>query len=299
MPRVVASLTTMPDRYHKVVETLKCLYNQTYKLDAIYLSLPYKSRRLGIDYPDPTSDMKKYATIVRCTDYGPITKIAGGLIEEKKGDTVIITFDDDMIYPENIVEKLVEKHKEYPNYAIGSSGMLLKYKCPMCAITPNEDTWIYRIPKFTVPAEGRKVDSIYGYPGALYVRKFFPSVQSLEESFFKYALIDHNTYMNDDIVISGYLSLTNVDRMIFPNMPIVGFVLNGEGTRSRSEHEISYDLDKFFQRMNLAIDIIKEQGMYQTTEPIYFSETIVGVAFMAILAILLIIACAVLYYRYM
>lgn len=286
--RVVASLTTMPDKYDKLPRTLNCLINQTRKLDAIYLGLPYKSRRLGIEYPELPAEVKKLCTVVRCNDYGPITKILAGLLSEQNAETIIITFDDDMAYPENIVEKLCEQNDKYPNSAIGSSGMLLKYSCPMCAITPNENYWAYRIPKFKIPPEGRRVDSIYGYPGALYVRKFFPSIDRLESDFLSYALHDNNMLMNDDIVISGYLSLNNVERRIFTDMPEVGFVLN-DNKRVRTSSEISYNLDSFFQRMNLAIEKSKELGMYSYTEPLDISESIIGVSSVIVLSVILII----------
>lgn len=289
--RVVASLTTMPDRYPKVVKTLETLNRQTYKLDAIYLSLPRRSRRLDIEYPPVPPEISNLCTIVQCIDYGPITKILGGLLEEDDPETIIITFDDDMIYPPNLVETLLFHHKRYPNSAIGSSGMLLRYNCPMCAITPNEDNFFYRIPKFKVPDEGRKVDSIYGYPGALYIRKFFPHKDLLEKEFLHYVLVDNNMFMNDDIVISGYLSLRNIDRRIFPNMPVVSFVLDDEtNTRQRTTNEISYDLDKFFQRMNAAITTSKSLGMYTITEPLDISETIVGVSMIIVLCVLVIVA---------
>jgi len=291
--RFVASLTTMPDKFSKLVRTLESLQHQTHKLDAIYLGIPEKSRRLGIKYPPVPSEIADLCTVVPCVDYGPITKIIGGLLKENDPETVIITFDDDMIYPENLVETLVNHHKKYPNSAIGSSGMLLKYNCPMCAITPNEGNFLYRIPKFPVPPEGRKIDSIYGYPGALYVRKFFPSKDKLEADFFNYALIDNDMLMNDDIVISGYLSMHNIDRRIFPNMPEVSFVLD-DGVRLRSTSEISYDLDRFFQRMNRAIDTSKSVGMYASTEPLDVSETIVGISFIVVLS-LLTIALLVIY----
>lgn len=284
--RCVASLTTMPDKFDKIVRTLESLNKQTYKLDAIYLSLPETSRRLGIPYPPVPDEVTRLCTPVKCEDFGPITKILGGLLQESDPNTVIITFDDDMIYPETLVENLVKHHKKYPNSAIGSSGMLLKYNCPMCAITPNEDNFFYRIPKFNVPNEGRKVDSIYGYPGALYVRKFFPPKEKLEADFLSFALINHDMFMNDDIVISGYLSLNNIERRIFPNMPEVSFVTDN-GVRTQNASEISYDLDKFFQRMNKAIDSTKSIGMYATTEPLDMSETIVGISFIIVLTLLI------------
>ena len=287
--RVVASLTTMPDRYHKIIKTLRSINNQNYKLDAIYLGIPKKSRRLNINYPEVTDEIKSLCTVVRCEDYGPMTKILGALISESNPETIIITFDDDMIYPPDIVSKLMSYHEKYPESAIGSSGMLLRYNCPMCAITPNEDNFIYRIPKFSVPPEGRKVDSIYGYPGALYLRKFFP-LDNLEE-FLNYALIDNDMFMNDDITISGYLSLNNIERRIFPNIPSVSFVLSDDtGLRVRNDNEISYNLDKFFQRMNAAIIKCKSLGMYNITEPLDITESIAGVSAIIILCILILIA---------
>jgi hypothetical protein len=288
--RVVASLTTMPDRYFKIVKTLESLRRQTYKLDAIYLGLPDKSRRLGIEYPPVPEEITNLCTVVPCTDFGPITKILGGLLSEDDPDTVIISFDDDMIYPDRIVELLVRHHVTYPDSALGSSGMLLKHSCPMCAITPNEDNFLYRISKFSVPPEGRRVDSIYGYPGALYVRKFFPLKHLLEDDFLNFALVDNNMLMNDDIVISGYLSLYNIERRIFPNMPSVSFVLDdSSGVRVRTDNEISYDLDKFFQRMNLAIGTAKSIGMYSVTEPLDMSESIVGVSAIIVLSLIILI----------
>lgn len=290
MVRVVASLTTMPDRYFKTVKTLQTLSKQTYKFDQIYLSLPDKSRRLGIDYPPITEEMAQLCTVVPCVDYGPITKILGGILSEDDPNTIIISFDDDMIYPNTLVESLIRHHKQFPDSAIGSSGMLLKYSCPMCAITPNEDNFLFRIPKFPMPPNGRRVDSIYGYPGALYVRKFFPVKEKLEEEFLNYALNDRNMFINDDITISGYLSLKGIERRIFPSMPIVSFVLDEEtGTRLRNKNEISYDLDTFFQRMNMAISAAKKIGMYSHTEEVDITETIAGVSAIVILCVLAII----------
>lgn len=271
--RVVASLTTMPDRYEKLERTLLTLFNQTYPLDAIYLSLPKESARLKIPYPPLPDSIKKLCTPVSCTDYGPITKIVGGLIKESDPNTVIITFDDDMVYPATIVEELVRKHRSYPGISIGSSGMLLKYPCPMCAITPNQNDLLFSIPKFQVPHEGRRVDSVYGYPGALYLRGFFDDVESLVY----YASLSPELFINDDIVISGWLSLKKIERRIF-TMSSVGFVRDENGVVIQTGNEISYDLSKFFKRLNLSIKQAKEVGMYSEVEEVSGSETIAGIS---------------------
>jgi hypothetical protein len=287
--RVVGSLTTMPNQYDKVIRTLESLHAQTYKLDAIYLSLPEISRRLGTKYPPVPKEISNKCSIISTSDYGPITKVSGALLAEEDPETIIITFDNDMVYPDQMVEKLIEYHKEYPNSAIGSAGMLLgRGNCPFCAINPNENNYLYNISKFFVPKEGRRIDSLYGYPGALYVRKFFPEKEKLEEEFFNYALINEATLLNDDIIISGYLSLKEIERRIFPNVPSVDFVKQ-DGERKRTEVEISYNMDKFFQRMNVAIETAKSVGMYAVTEPMNFNETIFGVAAIIVIVIIIIL----------
>lgn len=278
--RVVASLTTMPDRYERLEKTLKTIYNQTFPLDAIYLSLPKVSSRLKTPYPPLPDSIKKLCTVVTCEDYGPITKIVGGIMAESDPNTVIITFDDDMIYPDTMVEELLKKHLLFPDMAIGSSGMLLKYSCPMCAITPNQTDLIFSIPKFPVPPEGRKVDSVYGYPGALYIRKFFTNVEDLTY----YSSLTPELFINDDITISGYLSLRGIERRIFSGMPNVGFVKDENGTIIRTGNEISYDLDNFFKRLNTSIAKAKELGMYADVEEVSNGETILGIS-LSIIAI--------------
>jgi hypothetical protein len=286
MKRVVASLTTMPDRYDKIVKTLTSLNNQTRKLDAIYLGLPEKSKRMGIEYPVPNEEITKLCQIVKCDDYGPITKLMGGLLSEEDPETIIISFDDDYMYPENLVESLLKHNEEYPNSAIGSSGMLLKYECPFCAINPNENSFVFKLAKIKIPDEGRRVDSLYGYPGALYLRKFFPAKENLEKDFLKYALIDNNTFLNDDITISGYLSLHNIERRIFKDIPDVSNVLTKNNQRVRSTNEISYNLPKFFRRMNAAILTCKSIGMYSETEEMNTSETIIGILLIVVISLL-------------
>jgi len=82
--------------------------------------------------------------------------------------------------------------------------------------------------------------------------------------------------------------LNNIERRIFPNMPSVDFVKQ-DGERKRTEAEISYNMDKFFQRMNIAIDTTKAIGMYKTTEPINFNETIFGIGAIIVIVILFIL----------
>lgn len=296
-PRVVVSFTSMPNQYEKVSKTLDSLLNQSYKADAIYFSLPEVARRTGEKYPPVPKEIRRKCTLVPCTDFGPITKVSGGLLMEEDPETIIVSCDNDMVYPERMLEKLVEKAKFYPNSALGSAGMLLKYPCPVCAISPNENNYLYNISKFHIPPEGRRIDSLFGYPMALYRRKMFPKKEKLEEEFYKYALMTPEMLLNDDITISGYLSLHNIERRIFPDLPNVDFVKEN-GERKRTEVEISINLDKFFQRMNSAIATAKSIGMYANTEQVSADETILGVSAIIVIVIIIIILIAIFLYYY-
>ena len=282
--RVVGTLTTMPYRYvnnNKLLDTLKSLNNQSYKLDKIYLGLPYRCERLNIDYPEVSEEIKNLCTIVRCEDYGPITKIVAALLMEEDSETIIISFDDDNYYPKFLVEKLIKKNGLYPNAAIGSSGILLKNLLPDCAIYLNNN--MFNMFNFKIPKNGRRVDSIYGFSGVLYIRNFFPIKEKLYNDFIKYALTNENIRMNDDISISGFLSMGNIERRIFSDLDVISTTTDG------NKNDLSANSFNFIRKLNLSIITAKSIGMYKNTEEVYFSDTILYKIFIILFIILFII----------
>jgi len=96
--RVVISLTTIPPRLPKLKKSLEALQNQN--VDAIYLNIPYICNKTNTRYdplPDYLTSMENIS-IVRCEDYGPLTKLLPTLAKETDPSTIIIICDDDMIY---------------------------------------------------------------------------------------------------------------------------------------------------------------------------------------------------------
>jgi hypothetical protein len=272
--RIVITLSTLPDRYKKILKTLQSLKKQTIAIDEIYLSLPEYSVRMKLNYPELPDEIKNLVKVVKIEqDYGPITKLLGALYCEEDSRSIIISCDDDYIYPENFVEKLIEKHILFPNAAIGSSGMLIKKSCPLCAIHPNLSAIQYRIPKIPIPKEGRKVDILYGFSGILYLRGFFPRTEELD-MLLKISLSDQDFFLNDDVVISAFLAKHGIERRIFKDIPKAEHVLNEKGIRERSQYELSYNLKEFMIRLNNAIEKIKNQGFFATFEAISVNETV-------------------------
>jgi hypothetical protein len=135
---------------------------------------------------------------------------------------------------------------------------------------------------FNIPKNGRKVDSIYGFSGALYLRSFFPNKDKLYDDFIKYALTDENIRKNDDISISGYLSMKNIERRIFSDFPIINL------SKDVNANDISADVN-FIKKLNLAITTAKSIGMYKNTEDVYFTETILFKILLVLFIILFII----------
>lgn len=212
--RIVATLTTIPNRISSIKPTLQSIVNQSVKFDAVYLNIPYISKKQDANYIIP-SDISDYAHIIRCEDYGPITKLFGALVTEKSPDTIIITFDDDVIYPESLVEKLLTKHKNSPNVAIGSAGIKLGTFPFYISTTNNEHSknshW------YNFNTKGEEVDIIIGTSGVLYKREFFPPIDNIAD-ILKYK--DMNLPKEDSVVISGYLSEHDIRRWVY-KMPRV------------------------------------------------------------------------------
>jgi len=200
--RIVGSLTTLPSRIGKIGDTIRSIYNQTVKFDCIYLNIPYYSVKEDSDYIIP-EEYYKYCSIMRCNDYGKITKMFGPLTEELDGETIIITFDDDVIYPKELVEKLLVKSKKYPTGAIGSSGIKIG----------GFPYYINYINGNKITTEKQNVDILLNKNACLYKRKYFPS--------FEIIIRENNNLLDEcDLILSGYLSAKDIPRYIF-KLPII------------------------------------------------------------------------------
>jgi hypothetical protein len=191
--RIIASLTTIPNRISKIEKTINALYNQTIKFDNIYLNIPFSFK--GKKYIIPKF-LDKYDNlkIIRCKDYGPITKIIPVLNIEKDKNTIIVTFDDDSIPSSNVLSILLRKSKKYPDCALSFSGWCIgNFPFYFEFIGNNE--------------EDLEVDWIQGTHSILYHRKFINKKKLLTISKNK------KLFKNDDHAISFYLKKNNIKRI--------------------------------------------------------------------------------------
>ena len=121
--RVVVGLTSIPERAALLAPALRGLVDQTCPADRLVLCWPDMSLRTGKPYPAPP-DVPSGVEILRCEDFGPATKLLP-LLEAEPG-AVVIAVDDDVIYPDDFIETLLEGHRQHPGAALGFRGWRLQ-----------------------------------------------------------------------------------------------------------------------------------------------------------------------------
>jgi hypothetical protein len=214
-------------------------------------------------------------------DYGPISKLLGGLIMENDPDTIIITVDDDIIYPPTMIETLLRFSKKYPNSAICSAGLSLGSFPFYYSIKFNQRKNGYWF-TMNVPKNGKPIDILYGYSGALYKRKFFEEYEKFKTNFLNKIVKDMDLFRNDDITISYYLAHNNIERRI----------INMDDVTDTGLHDaLSADVYKFFCSLERAVKKCEKMGYKLKRNPINITKTFyfIGISIIVILILILLL----------
>lgn len=202
--RVVISLTTTPTRIFKCGNMLKSILDQTVRVDAIYLNVPYVSRKNGLPYKIPDFLTKLKSVIInRCQDTGPSTKLLP-ILKLESPKTRIIYLDDDRIYGSKMVESLVSASNKNPNSAFCISGYKILWK------DDRKDSFIMDIDDasiFKINSGYKKVDIMMGF-GASLVRPFMFN----NDEIYDYDNAPKEAVHDDDAWISGHLARNNIPR---------------------------------------------------------------------------------------
>jgi hypothetical protein len=220
--RVIASLTTVPERIGKLGPTIRCLLKQTRPPDEIVLAIPEFSIREQRPYVVP-----KYIShwprvrVLRCSrDWGPATKFIPVVQEELaagRGTTSIMVVDDDRVYPRDALETYLHYSEQLPEAALCFRG----------AAMPRSMDWRYA--KMIHGNELRRpqpVTVITGCGSYLIRPKFF------DDSLWDYSRAPRGAFYMDDIWISGCLTRCGVKRYVVPASAMMRSVLRQRWTLS-------------------------------------------------------------------
>lgn len=220
--RVIASLSTVPDRIHNLRPTIQSLLKQTRLPDEIVLAVPEFSIREQRSYIVPKYLLRlPRVRIVRCgKDWGPATKFIPAIQEELaagRGNTSIMVVDDDRVYPRDALETYLYYGEQLSEAALCFRG----------AAMPSSFDW--RDAKMIYAnelREPRRAAVITGCGSYLIRPGFF------DESLWDYSRAPRGAFYMDDIWISGCLNRRGVQRYVVPASAMMRSVLRQHRTLS-------------------------------------------------------------------
>ena len=240
-PRVIVSLSTVPDRIENLRPTIRSLLKQTRPPDEIVLAIPEFSVRERRPYivPNYISRLPR-VRVLRCReDWGPATKFIAAVqaeLAEARENSLIMVVDDDRLYPRDALETYLYYSEQLPNAALCFRGAAmpstldwddakmiygrdLREPCPVAVIT-GCGSYLVR-PRFFDR-------SLWDYSGA-------PSV----------------AFYIDDIWISAWLSRRGVKRYVIPASVMMGSVRRQRRTVSlnkiRGRQKLNNEIIAFFR----------------------------------------------------
>jgi Glycosyl transferase family 2 len=220
--RVIASLSTVPERIDNLGPTIRSLLRQTRPPDEIVLAVPEFSIREQRRYTVP-----KYVSrwprlrVLRCSkDWGPATKFIPVIQEElaaARGSTLILVVDDDRVYPRDALETYLYYSARLPEAALCFRG---------AAMPPSLDWRDAKMIYANELREPRRTAVITGCGSYLIQPRFF------DESLWDYSRAPQGAFYMDDIWISGCLNRRDVKRYVVPASAMMRSVLRQHRTLS-------------------------------------------------------------------
>src|SRR5437764_379361 len=204
--RVIASLSTVPDRINNLRPTIRSLLNQTRPPDEIVLAIPEFSVREQRPYAVPEYLLRlPRVRVLHCAeDWGPATKFIGAIQDELaagRENSLIMVVDDDRLYPRDALETYLYYSEQLPNAALCFRGAAMP-----CTLDWDDAKMIYAEDL----REPRPVAVITGCGSYLVRPRYF------DQSLWDYSKAPSVAFYIDDIWISAWLSRRGVKRYVIP-----------------------------------------------------------------------------------
>ena len=118
---IIVSMTTFPARIGYVHLAIKSLLNQTVKPGKIILWLARDQFR-DVEIPQQLRSLCAYGLEIRFCDEDLLAHKKYYYAMQEFPDKIIVTYDDDIIYPEDSLEKLLAMHDQHPDAIICNRG---------------------------------------------------------------------------------------------------------------------------------------------------------------------------------
>jgi len=200
--KVIVTLTTLPDRLPYLQPVIDSIRSQKLIPEQIELYIPQKYRRKDLRV-DSFTAFPAGCEVVRCDfDYGPATKILPAVKRHANSDVALVYCDDDRIYDDEWLSRLVSASEKNPGAVIAEEAM--NSQARLDTIFWRQRPLLYKVLRLLSLGQwkcGDKHSSFFdiaeGYGGVLVKPEFFP-----DEVFY----IPDILWTVDDIWLSGMFS---------------------------------------------------------------------------------------------
>ena len=133
-PHIDISLTSISTRMDSLPATLRSLLEQNYPEFAVHLYLSKEAYLLDQGVPEIPKEIAKMAaasegklTITYCENSGPYRKLIPYLYQNWGLSKLVVTVDDDTIYPAGWLEQMVESYSKF-GCVIGYRGHGIRFR---------------------------------------------------------------------------------------------------------------------------------------------------------------------------
>lgn len=214
MQPVYISFTSTPERLPLILPMIESINNQSFKDFTLFLWLCHTYKRSGKSLS--TSDLPDFLknnpllTVRFCQDYGSNTKLYPLIQEIQDPSALLITADDDTLYPPYWLEGLIQASLKDPSKAYGYRGKILKkrtWRLPFTSMSWKMSP-SYAASRTLMPRSKEEeglVDILTGVWGILYRRSFF------DTSYFNLEACPAALH-NDDLWANGHLAKRGIPR---------------------------------------------------------------------------------------
>jgi hypothetical protein len=239
--RVIASLSTVPDRIDNLRPTIRSLLEQTRPPDEIILAIPQFSIREQRAYvvPKYISRLPRVRVLHCFEDWGPATKFIGAIQDELaagRQNTLIMVVDDDRLYPRDALETYLHYSEQLPNAALCFRG----------AAMPSTLDWDDAKMIYAKDLREPFPVAVITGCGSYFVRPRF-----FDQSLWDYSGAPPVAFYIDDIWISAWLSRRGVKRYVVPASAMMRSVRRQRRTVSlnkiRGRQKLNNEMIAFFR----------------------------------------------------
>ncbi len=190
--RIIVSMTTSPKRINEIQPAIDSILNQTIPVDYIMINLPKVFKRDNSKFEKIPKYLTENPKIILnyVEDIGPSTKIVPTCKSDFTNyNDIIISVDDDIWYPPELVHVYLYYHTLYPNCVITGTSLFYKEK-----YSKNIN------PSYYYPL--KECELLEGFSGVLYKKEF---LEDIPLSHFDKNIVPMSYYLSDDLLLSNYI----------------------------------------------------------------------------------------------